>query len=260
MKPQPTLVALHDAAREIARIGGTVALKWFGDSALKTEYKNDDSPVTVADREAENAIRAAINKRFPDHGIVGEEHGESAGTATSRWYVDPIDGTKTFVRGVPLFTTLLAYEDSEGIQVGVIYAPATGKLVSAYKGGGAWNERGERVSVSNTQSLADAWVMTTDPADLMRRRPELAEELYRRSGSIRTWADAYGYMLLACGQVDAMLDPIMSVWDIAPLSVIIREAGGVFSDIDGHPGDLGTSVAAAATAALHGELISCGRS
>lgn len=246
-------------ARELARIGGDTAMKWFRSADLVAERKSDDSPVTIADRTAEEAIRRAIAERYPDHGILGEEFGGADGDVLPRWIIDPIDGTKSFVRGVPLFTTLVAYEDSHGIGAGVIYAPATGEMVSAGTGDGAHDEEGRTVHVSSCGRIEDAWVMTTDPVDLNRREPGISRILLERAAAMRTWADAYGYLLLARGAVDAMIDPVMSPWDIAPLSVIIREAGGVFSAIDGVVDDLGDSAVATATPELHRAIIA-GRS
>lgn len=246
---------LRAFACDLARIGGDTAMKWFRSSELVTERKSDDSPVTIADRTAEGAIRAAIASRFPDHGILGEELGDATADRYPRWIIDPIDGTKSFIRGVPLFTTLVAYEDENGIQVGVIYAPATGEMVSAVPGAGAVDENSRPVHVSACRRLEDAWIMTTDPVDLHRREPSLSDHLMENAGAIRTWADAYGYLLLARGAIDAMIDPIMSPWDIAPLSVIVREAGGVFTAIDGAIDDLGHSAVAASTGDLHRLII-----
>lgn len=246
---------IHAFARDLARIGGASAMEWFRSSDLTLERKSDDSPVTIADRNAEKAVREVITQRYPDHGILGEELGDATADRYPRWIIDPIDGTKSFIRGVPLFTTLIAYEDQSGVQVGVIYAPATGEIVSALRGGGAWDEHGRAVGVSRCRNIGDAWIMTTDPVDLNRREPVLARYLVERSGAIRTWADAYGYLLLARGSIDAMIDPIMSPWDIAPLSVIVREAGGVFTAIDGSVDDLGQSAVAASTSELHHAII-----
>lgn len=243
-------------AQELARIGGGTAMRWFRNSDLATERKSDDSPVTIADRSAENAIRAAILERFPDHGVLGEEFGGETAEIRPRWIVDPIDGTKSFIRGVPLFTTLIAYEDDEGVQAGVIYAPVTGEMVCAARGKGARDESDRPVFVSECRELGSAWVMSTDPVDLYQREPLLTQNLLQGSGAMRTWADAYGYLLLARGSIDAMIDPIMSPWDIAPLSVIVREAGGYFTGISGSVDDLGSSAIAASTVELHGQILS----
>jgi histidinol phosphatase-like enzyme (inositol monophosphatase family) len=245
-----------DAAREFARIGGRLSLDWFRRSNLEIERKADESPVTVADRQVETALREAILRRFPDHTVVGEEYGGSLGSAEYEWIVDPIDGTKSYIRGVPLYTTLVALVVRGAPVVGVIYCPPTGEMAAAARGLGAWDEYGRRLQVSKTVRPEDAWFLTTDPADLLRRHSRWGASLMRSAGAVRTWADAYGYLLVARGDADAIVDPIMSPWDIAPLGVIIREAGGTFTDTDGVEQAIGTSAIATATAELHTALLS----
>lgn len=240
-----------DAAREFARLGGRLSLDWFRRSDLAVERKADDSPVTVADRQVESTIREAIARRFPDHRVVGEEHGGQIGADGCEWIIDPIDGTKSFIRGVPLYTTLIAMLRDGVPQVGVVYCPPTGEMAAAAVGCGAWDEYGRRLHVSQCTALDTAWVMTTDPADFIRRRPGGVARLFAEAASVRTWADAYGYLLVARGDADVIIDPIMSPWDIAPLGVIIREAGGVFTDLDGEDREVGESAIAAASPELH---------
>ncbi|MEX2442247.1 MAG: inositol monophosphatase family protein [Alkalispirochaeta sp.] len=247
-----------DAAREFARAGGRLSLDWFRRHNLEVERKADESPVTVADREVETSLREAILRRFPDHTVVGEEYGGSLGSAEYEWIVDPIDGTKSFIRGVPLYTTLVALVVRGIPQVGVIYCPPTGEMAAAAVGLGAWDEYGRRLHVSNTRSLRDAWFLTTDPADLLKRHPHWGAAVMRSAAAVRTWADAYGYLLVARGDADAIADPIMSPWDIAPLGVIVREAGGVFTDIHGAELAIGTSAIASASRELHTELLQQG--
>lgn len=247
-----------DAAREFARIGGRVSLDWFRRESLEVERKADESPVTAADRHVETVIREAILRRFPDHAVVGEEHGGTVGAAEYEWIVDPIDGTKSFIRGVPLYTTLVALVVRGVPQVGVIYCPPTGEMAAAAIGLGAWDEYGRRMHVSGTTRLADSWFLTTDPADLLARHPQWAVAVMAKAAAVRTWADAYGYLLVARGDADAIADPIMSPWDIAPLGVIIREAGGTFTDVAGGEQAIGTSALAAASPELHAELLAAG--
>lgn len=251
---------LHDFAREAARIGGCATLDWFRRSDLVVEEKSDETPVTIADRTTERVIREEILRRFPEHAVVGEEDGGAISGNGLEWIVDPIDGTKTFVRGVPLFTTLIAILDDGVPIVGVIYAPATGEMVSAASNCGARDERGRTVRVSGIQAVAAAWYGTTDPADFYRREPAFSTALLDRCLAARTWADAYGYLLLARGSIDIMIDPIMAPWDIAPLGVIVREAGGVFTDLDGMERKIGTSAVACATPELHREVLGLRRS
>ncbi len=241
----------HDFARDLARSGGAVTLDWFSRRELVVETKADDSPVTVADRTTEEVIRRMITDRFPHHAVVGEEHGGSIRGKGFEWVIDPIDGTKTFVRGVPLYTTLVALLENGVPVAGVIYAPATGEMVSALSGHGAWDERRRPVGVSGTTRLEDAWYVTTDPVDFHRRHRGFSTDLLTQCRSSRTWADAYGYMLLARGAVDIMLDPILAPWDVAALGVIVREAGGVFTDFSGVEQNLGESALACATPELH---------
>jgi histidinol-phosphatase len=224
-------------------------------SDLAVERKADSSPVTVADRQVELAIREAISRRFPDHRVVGEEHGGHLGEGGFEWIIDPIDGTKSYIRGVPLYTTLIAMLRDGVPQVGVVYCPPTGEMAAAAVGCGAWDEFGRPLRVSRCTRLEEAWVMTTDPADFIRRRPAGVAHLFAESASVRTWADAYGYMLLARGDADVMVDPVMSPWDIAPLGVIIREAGGIFTDMDGEDRLVGDSAIAAATPELHESVL-----
>jgi len=241
---------LHHFARELARIGGATTLDWFRTANLAVDRKSDDSPVTRADRETESLIRTTIEGTYPDHAVVGEEHGGAISGRGFEWIVDPIDGTKTFIRGVPLYTTLIAVlHDGEPV-VGVIYAPATGEMVSAARGTGAQDERGRSVRVSSVVDLGKAWYCTTDPADFHRREEQLSSALLARCNAARTWADAYGYLLLARGTIDIMIDPVMAPWDIAPLGVIVREAGGVFSDLSGETPAIGVNALACATEAL----------
>ena len=227
-----TIAELMDTAARVATVGGTVAKRRFRDDDLTTERKADDSPVTEADRGAERVMRAAITRRFPDHAILGEEYGGEIPAHGFVWVLDPIDGTKTFVRGVPLYTTLVAVLHDRTPIVGVIFNPGTGESLVAGVGAGAWNERGRRVAVSGRSELATAWFACTDPTDLLQRRGAGAIELIRRAAATRTWADAYGYLLVARGDLDLMVDPIMAPWDVAPLGIIVREAGGYFRGID----------------------------
>jgi myo-inositol-1(or 4)-monophosphatase len=253
--PRDQLLAWHDAARELARVGGHATRRWSGRDDLAIERKADHSPVTAADREAETRMRAWLAARFPDHAVVGEEHGGQLSGRGCEWVLDPIDGTRSFIRGVPLYTTLVALLVDGRPVVGVIHAPATGELVSAAVGCGAWDQAGRPVRVAATTSLQDAWVLTTDPANLSRREPRLSAGLLARCAGLRTWADGYGYLLLARGDADVMIDPELSPWDIAPLGVVVREAGGVLTDLAGQRDDLGASAVAAATGALHAAVL-----
>jgi histidinol-phosphatase len=231
------------AAADVARVAGDVALRHFR-SALRVETKGDGSPVTVADREAEAVARAWIESRFPSDGILGEEHGTSRPDARRRWVVDPIDGTKTFVRGVPLWGTLVAVAEGDAVLAGAAYFPAVGELVAAAPGAGCW-WNGARCRVSPVESLGTATVLTTD--EQFTHRPD-RRDAWRRladgAGIVRSWGDCYGYLLVATGRAEAMLDGIVGDWDTAPFLPIVEEAGGVFTDWDGRRTAFGGSAVA----------------
>ena len=244
--------SLLSFAETVAIGAGQVTLEYFL-KEIEIDKKEDDTPVTIADRKAEEHIRARIRNEFPTHSILGEEEGEIQGKSPYRWIIDPIDGTQSFIRGVPLYTVLLALEYKGEPQIGIIHVPPLRETVSAVVGVGAFYN-GDPCQVSSTERLADAWVQVTDYADLTRRRPKFAKRLLASSFSCRAWGDAYGYLLVATGRVDVMIDPIMNIWDIAPLKPIITEAGGVFTDLDGVDNAMGTS-SLACNSMLHKELM-----
>lgn len=246
------LKSLLSFAESVAIGAGRVTLEYF-QKEIEIDRKMDDTPVTIADRMAEEYVRARIQNEFPTHSILGEEEGESQGESSYRWIIDPIDGTQSFIRGVPLYTVLLALEYEGEPQIGVIHVPPLQETVSAVCGVGAFYN-GTPCRVSSTERLADAWVQVTDYAELSRRRPKFAKKLLAESFSCRAWGDAYGYLLVATGRVDVMIDPIMNIWDIAPLKPIITEAGGVFTDLDGVDNAMGTS-SIASNSMLHKEIM-----
>ena len=224
--------SLLDAVHEAARVAGNVAMRHYRTS-LAVESKADGSPVTVADREAEAAVREWIARRFPDDGVEGEELGVTRADARRRWVIDPIDGTKTFVRGVPLWGTLVAVVEDEEVLAGAAFFPAVDEMVVAAAGEGMWwNDA--RCHVSRVDRLDRATVLTTDerfPDDPDKRGAW--RRLSERAMVVRTWGDCYGYMLVATGRADVMADGRMSAWDAAALKPIIEEAGGVFTDWTG---------------------------
>ena len=212
---------LLDFAVMLARGAGDITLKYFRRQP-ETSTKSDGSYVTIADREAENYLRKRIGERFPDDGILGEEEGELQGTSGRRWILDPIDGTFAFVHGVPLYGVLIAVEIEREMKVGVVNIPALGEIVSAAKGVGCFLN-GEPARVSTTAELKDALLLSTSFA-------RANESLQERAKVSRTWGDCYGYVLVATGRADVMLDPVMNLWDCAPLLPIMEEAGGTFTD------------------------------
>ena len=198
-------------------------------TGVPVERKRDQSVVTMADRAAEQLIRRLITAKYPDHAIVGEEFGGDATRAAYRWVIDPIDGTTTFVRGVPFYGVLIALEIDGVPQVGVSYFPALDEMVAAATGLGCrWN--GRRVRVSSVNSLADATLLYTDVSDLQARLGEPGKGLLRDTAVQRGWGDCYGHALVATGRADIMLDPRMNPWDCAALIPILQEAGGRFTD------------------------------
>jgi histidinol phosphatase-like enzyme (inositol monophosphatase family) len=239
-------------AEEIAIAAGRITLQYFKKDIL-IEYKADRSPVTAADREAEQLIRDRIKEQYPEHTIIGEEYGREETGASVSWFIDPIDGTDSFIRGIPLYTVLVAVIINGQPKIGVIHCPPQGETVSAAEGMGC-TQNGKTCSVSKTKNLSEASIQVTDYAELNRRQPKFTGQLLKSSGNCRTWADAYGYLLVASGRADAMIDPIMNIWDIAPLYTIITEAGGTFTDLMGKPEPLGTS-ALASNGILHKQLL-----
>ncbi len=223
---------LSRVALEVARIGADVAQRWFG-RRTAVETKPDGSPVTVADRLAEEAMRSWIEVNFPDDGILGEECGEVRPKAPRRWILDPIDGTASFVSGVPLWGTLVSVVEGDDIVAGCAVFPALGEWITAAPGAGCW-WNGSRVRVSECDTLARATVLTTE-VRLLAEAGHATQwrSLAKRSGHARTWGDCYGYLLVATGRAECMMDARMAVWDWSPFLPIITEAGGVFTDWSG---------------------------
>jgi len=240
MSPIPPLSELLDVATHLAWTGGRRTLAWFN-TAVPHEHKADGSPVTLADKDAEAAMRALLRERYPDHGIVGEEHGEEPGRVPVRWIIDPIDGTRTFLRGVPFYGTLVGVEVEGQPAVGVIYIPALDELVAAARGlGCTWN--GRRCRVADTQRLDASLVVATDLTAVSRRLgASRYDALVSATAMQRTWADCYGYVLVATGRAEVSMDAAMQLWDNAALLPVIEEAGGRFTSWRGErtiqPGD-----------------------
>ncbi|MCG8451176.1 MAG: histidinol-phosphatase [Pirellulales bacterium] len=230
-------------AVEIARRAGEETLRFFRTSGLDVQRKQDGSPVTAADRQAEQLLRQQIRSKYPNDAILGEEFGETAGTSPFRWILDPIDGTKSFVSGVPLYTTLVAVLWQDKPQIGVIFAPAASEMVYAAKGSGSWHVVGEgtpqRAKVSTTSKLAEAVFLTTSVRSFSTDRQldarPVYDQLQQSCRLTRTWGDAFGYLLVATGRAEIMIDAALSLWDAAALQPVIEEAGGEFFDWHGQP-------------------------
>ncbi|HKO14746.1 MAG TPA: histidinol-phosphatase [Gemmatimonadaceae bacterium] len=223
---------LLEAAEQLARVTGAIALRYFR-AALTVEWKADGSPVTMADRAAESEARAWLARRFPEDGVLGEEMGVSLPGAKRQWIIDPIDGTRTFLRGVPLWGTLVAVAEGEAVLAGAACFPAVDELLVASRTLGCW-WNGARARVSSVDTITRATALTTD--ERFVRQPTQRRgwrRLARTAGMSRSWGDCYGYLLVATGRAEVMVDPIMSPWDAAALLPIIDEAGGVFTDWSG---------------------------
>ncbi|MEZ5381533.1 MAG: inositol monophosphatase family protein [Microthrixaceae bacterium] len=236
MTTPPADPALLQAAREFAVEAGALTLSWFRRVELELEHKGDGTPVTAADKAAERRLRELIEAHAPGDTILGEEEGHAPGDGPRRWVLDPIDGTKAFTRGVPLYSTLVAVEDEHGPAVGVIELPALGQTVFAGRGLGATvaDRHGERPArVSGTASLAES-LLTTSGFGSWNAGQMVAA--HASGATLRTWGDGYGYFLVATGGADAMVDPIVAEWDVGPMSVILTEAGGRFTGLDGGEG------------------------
>lgn len=228
-------------AVEAARRAGAFVMEHYL-TALAVESKKDTSPVTVADRGAERLIRDLIEATFPADGILGEEHGEREGTNGRRWILDPIDGTQSFIRGVPLFGVMIGLEERGQPVAGVVHFPALDETVWAGVGEGAWwhpprrrpGEKPRPARVSSVQKLGEGLVSVTAAGGFDQIGRSASYDRLRRAARLdRAWGDCYGHMLVATGRAEAMVDPIMNIWDCAALLPILSEAGGSFTDWNG---------------------------
>ncbi len=242
---------LLEIARQAAAVARAVIMPLY-ESAITVELKADRTPVTNADRGAEEAMREFLSKECPGHGILGEEFGETPGAGRYRWVLDPIDGTKSFIHHVPLFGTLVALERDGLPVVGVIACHAAGETISAAEDEGAWLD-GTPVHVSAVDRLADATVSMTSFKRMPRYYPNGFAALCDNTGLLRAWGDCYGYLMVAAGRIEAMLDPVMNHWDVAALWPIVHEAGGRLTTWEGEE-RVGES-AIATNGLVHDELV-----
>jgi len=242
---EPAVAARLERAVSATLAAGAETLRWFGSRALAVEQKADRSPVTQADRAAEEILRRELLAAFPEDAFLGEESGAVAGSSGYEWVVDPIDGTKSFIRGVPLFATLVGCRRQGRGVLGVIAIPALDEWAYAADGGGAWHARGGRpavaAAVSTRGTLAESLVSSSDFVDFGRWQGGGAagraarDRLDAAAGLVRTWGDGYGYLLVATGRAEVMIDPRLNPWDAAAVEVVVTEAGGRFSDWHGRP-------------------------
>jgi len=241
--PPPSLSDLLAVSTEAAYVAGRRTLAYFN-TGVAVEIKADDTPVTRADRESEQLIRERIARSYPEHSILGEEGGRQDGDPDYRWIIDPIDGTKTFIRGVPLYGVMIGVEVKGRPAVGVVYMPALDEMLTAATGLGChWNGRPARVS--SVGSLSEAAVMATS----LRESRGIAR-VAAAGQFTRTWGDCYGYVLVATGRAEVMLDASINAWDCAPLLPILEEAGGHFTNWAGEATIWGKD-GVATNAALH---------
>jgi histidinol phosphatase-like enzyme (inositol monophosphatase family) len=241
-------------ATEAALGAGDVTLRYFG-RIVDHDAKADGSPVTIADREAEQLLRRRIEGRYPKHSILGEEFGESNPGARVRWILDPIDGTRSFMRGVPLYGVLVGVELEGEAVVGVAHFPPLGETVAAGRGlGCTWN--GEPCRVSAVDRLEDALVLTTDVERMLSRSEGPGwRRLQQRAAYSRTWGDCYGHALVATGRAEVQVDPVTKPWDAAPFLPITVEAGGSFTTREGEVTIHGGS-AISTNGFLHADVLS----
>ncbi len=230
---EPSADELLDFARTIAGEAGELALR-YSRGKLAVEAKADHSPVTAADHEAEKHLRRRIEEQFPSHAILGEEFGAVRDGASYRWLLDPIDGTQSFIRGVPFWGVMVGLEREGEALLGVVQFPALNEAVWARRGGGAWWSQGKEVKPARASSVAElgkATLLYTDPRGFaLAGRAEEFARLRKQVGFERTWGDCYGHAMVATGRAEIMLDPLLSEWDACALLPILEEAGGCFTD------------------------------
>jgi histidinol-phosphatase len=224
----------YDLAVEAARKAGALAREYY-ETTFTVEHKADDSPVTIADRRAEELIRALVTESFPNDGFLGEEYGDQAGTSGFRWVIDPIDGTKSFIRHIPIWATLIGLEYQNEQIGGVVHIPLFGMTYRALRGAGAYlNER--KIRVSDVGKLADSLMCYSSISWFIRAGKEKAFlELANRTTRQRGYGDFYGFVLVAEGAADLMLEHGVNPWDVAAVKAIVEEAGGTFTDWNGTP-------------------------
>ncbi|MGD9690492.1 MAG: inositol monophosphatase family protein [Phycisphaerales bacterium] len=254
--------AVQDRLRFALVLADEVAariLRAYSPLGVRFDTKSDGTPVTVADRDAEAHIRSRVERAYPGDAFLGEEFGEGAGSSGFRWIVDPIDGTKSFVAGVPLFGTLIGLERNNRCVAGVIHLPVLNEQVYAAATEGCWHRVADgaprRVRVSNVPCLAEATTVMSSPGCLCRNGSlATMEQLAKGSRLLRGWGDCFGYAMVATGRAEAAIDQRVAIWDVAALVPIITEAGGELTDWSGTPGHHITSCVAT-NARVHPEVL-----
>lgn len=257
--PEPEILSRLALAQNLARQAGGRTLDLFFRGSAHVETKLDGTAVTEADKACERFLRDGIRAAFPADAVLGEEYGLSEGSSGYRWVLDPIDGTTSFIHGVPLFGTLVAIEHAGRPIAGVIHMPALNETVFAATGHGAWHSRlgapPVPARVSSVSSLAGAMVVTTSLDYFTSPGAQDAWTAIRRKArATRGWSDCYAFLLVATGRADAAVEPSVKLWDVAAVQPIIEEAGGKFSDWSGRP-DATSPMCLASNGLLHGELL-----
>jgi histidinol-phosphatase len=226
------MAAKRDALRvalQAARRAGAIALRGFG-RKLKIERKKDSTPVTVVDRACEEELRRVIARSFPQDEFMGEEFGVARGRSGNRWIIDPIDGTKSFIRGIPFWGIMVAREEEGKLNLGVIYFPALEQTLYAQRGSGAFLDR-RRLRVSRTRLLRDSTILHGDlPCFVKTGTLAKLSEIARRAEAVRGYSDCWGYSWLCQGRAEAVIEAAMHPWDVAAPKVIVEEAGGTMTD------------------------------
>jgi len=255
----------HQVRLELARRVGdssrAIAMKHFDPAGVAFDDKSDGSPVTIADRSIEELARAQIEREFPDDGIIGEEFGNRVSRSGYTWVIDPIDGTRSYARGIPIFSTLIAVLQDDRAVVGYASMPVWNESVYAVRGGGCtWvpaNQPARPARVSTQTDLSLALVETVQPHGYLEVGEYPAfERLARAVWRTRGWNDAYAYILCATGRVDAAVDMSIKIWDVAPFQVIMEEAGGVLTDWRGNASPIPTDRVLMTNPHLHRALCS----
>jgi histidinol-phosphatase len=264
--PTPAAASMIDAtflddALAVARAAAAAAAPIIAAHyrhGVAVQTKPDQTPVTVADHDAETAISEVLRKAFPDHALFGEEHGRS-GTGDWLWLIDPIDGTRSFVRGYPFFSTQIALMHRGELVLGVSAAPQFGEVAWARRGGGAFLN-GERVRIADTAVFDGGTAISFGNVKTLTRGAgwNALAHLIQRCGRTRGYGDFYHYHLLARGSLDLVLESDVNILDIAALAVIVREAGGTFTDLGGGELTLDTTSVLAGTPALHAQALTLG--
>lgn len=239
-------------ARQLAYNAGRITLDYYN-KGIQHDLKPDETPVTAADKATEEFIRREIEKTYPTHAIVGEEYGEKAGAGNPfRWIIDPIDGTKSFLKAVPFYAVLIGLEIEGTSRVGAVCFPALDEILYAADGLGCWwndgrsSPGGRRVRVSEVRDLKQAvFCYTSWSGFRTKKRLDIFENLHKECFFGRGWGDAYGYHMVATGRAEVMLDPVVAIWDVAPYPPIFREAGGYIGSWSGEEGH------------THGEGMAC---